>query len=163
MKVRTILAITALLAISGAVADERDSKSSVAWDSLSEQQQQVLSPFVVDWGGMRAERQQWLARGADRCLGMSPDERDGAHMRFAHWQQLPDGRRDRIRTQYQRYRDLTPDERRHVRDNFRRFQQLPADRRQELRRRFREMTPEQRQRARERMRQHQADRPKRDN
>ena len=83
MKVRTILAIMALLAMSGAFADERDSTNSVAWDSLSEQQQQVLSPFVVDWGGMRADRQQRLARGADRWLGMSPEARDGAHPRPA--------------------------------------------------------------------------------
>ena len=64
MKIRFILAIVALLAVSIAVADDEGSGNSVAWDSLSEDQQEVLGRFEVDWSGLTVERQERLASGA---------------------------------------------------------------------------------------------------
>jgi hypothetical protein len=86
----------------------------------------------MDWEGLTVERQFRLAHGADRWLGMSSSERDGAQLRFARWQELPNERRNVIRERYQTYRDMPAAEQERIRRNFRRFHQMRPDRRQEL-------------------------------
>src|SRR5215472_2048176 len=45
--------------------------AGVAWSSLSSDQQRVLSQFGSQWNTLPPERQQALAHGSERWLGMS--------------------------------------------------------------------------------------------
>ena len=44
---------------------------AVAWDDLSESQQQVLSKYQSQWSGLSSEQQQRLATGAQRWSTMA--------------------------------------------------------------------------------------------
>jgi len=90
-------------------------------------------------------RQQALAHGSDRWLGMSAEQRNKARERFSHWQSLPPEERHALRGRWQRFQALPPNEQARVRENFHKFQQLPPARRQILREQWRSATPAQRQ------------------
>src|SRR5256885_16672719 len=90
-------------------------------------------------------RQQALAHGSDRWLGMSSEQRDKARERFSHWRELPPEERHAMRGRWQSFQALPPNEQARVRENFHKFQQLPPARRQTLREQWRSATPVQRQ------------------
>ncbi len=117
----------------------------VSWESLSPQQQKLLGTrFGSQWNTLPAERQQALARGSQRWLGMTPDQKTQARDRFAHWNSLPPEQRQALRQRWQQFQALPPQQRAFVRENFHRFQQLPPARRQMLMQRWHNATPEQR-------------------
>ena len=55
----------------------------VTWDSLSDEQQQVLNAFADGWDQLPADRQQRLATGAQRWSAMSASERDARRSDYA--------------------------------------------------------------------------------
>ena len=126
----------------------------VPWNSLSQDQQHLLSRLSGQWEQLPPQRQQSLASGSQRWLGMSVEQRTQARQRFNQWQQLPDQRRDQLRKRWEEFRSLPPARQQAARENFRKFQQLPQERRQQLRQRWQKASPAQRQdmidRARER-------------
>jgi Protein of unknown function (DUF3106) len=128
--------------------------AGVPWNSLSADQQHLLSRLSGQWEQLPPQRQQALAGGSQRWLGMSPDQRTQAKQRFNQWQQLPPERRQELRQRWQEFRSLPAERQQAARENFRRFQQLPQEQRQQLRQRWQRATPMQRQnmiqRARER-------------
>ena len=94
---------------------------------------------------MPPSRQQALAHGTERWLGMSAEQRDKARERFGHWQTLPPEQRHALRDRWQKFQALPPNEQANVRENFHKFQQLPPARRQMLREQWRAANPAQRQ------------------
>ena len=118
---------------------------AVPWNSLSADQQRLLSRVSGQWDQLPAQRQQSLASGSQRWLGMSPDQRTQARQRFNQWQQLPQQRRDLLRKRWEDFRALPSAQQQADRENFRKFQQLPQQRRQQLRQRWQSATPAQRQ------------------
>src|SRR5256885_3691022 len=50
-------------------------------------------------------RQQALAHGSDRWLGMSAEQRDKARERFSHWQGLPPEQRHALRGRWQKFQE----------------------------------------------------------
>ena len=62
MKAKVLIVIATLLAVSAATADD----NGIAWDSLTEEQQQVLGPYIESWDSLAPQRQQRLSTGADR-------------------------------------------------------------------------------------------------
>ena len=94
---------------------------------------------------MPPARQQALAHGSDRWLGMSAEQRDKARERFSHWQSLPPEQRHALRSRWQRFQELPPNEQARVRENFHKFQQLPPARRQILREQWHKASPAERQ------------------
>ncbi len=97
------------------------------------------------WDQLPAQRQQALAGGSQRWLGMSTDQRSAARQRFNQWQQLPQQRRQALRQRWEEFRALPPARQQAARENFRKFQQLPQQQRQQLRQRWQNATPAQRQ------------------
>ncbi len=136
--------------------------AAVPWNSLSQEQQRLLSRLSGQWDQLPAQRQQALANGSQRWLGMSQDQRTQARQRFGQWQQLPTQRREQLRQRWEEFRSQPPARQQAARENFRKFQQLPQQRRQQLRQRWQSATPAQRQNMVERARQNRAERgPKR--
>ncbi len=59
---------------------------ALPWSALSQDQQRVLSRLSGQWDQLPAQRQQALANGSQRWLGMSQDQRTQARQRFNQWQ-----------------------------------------------------------------------------
>ena len=119
--------------------------AAVPWNSLSPEQQRLLSRMSGQWDQLPAQRQQALASGSQRWLGMSPDQRNQARQRFNQFQQLPPQRREQLRQRWEEFRALPPARQQAARENFRKFQQLPQQRRQQLRKRWQSASPSERQ------------------
>ncbi|MDH5322996.1 MAG: DUF3106 domain-containing protein, partial [Gammaproteobacteria bacterium] len=66
MNSKHLLAILALLASAATMAD-----NGVDWESLNEEQQQVLRVFADSWAELDPERQRQLSVGAERWSQMS--------------------------------------------------------------------------------------------
>ena len=88
MKAKIVIAIAMLLFAGLANAQDE----GVAWESLSEQQQRVLSSFSDNWDSLDAARQTRLAKGADRWSDMTPQQRNAAQNRFKQWRGLEPNR-----------------------------------------------------------------------
>src|SRR5271168_1221448 len=85
-----LLTLLVLVAAVPAFAQESvEPASPRSWQSLSPQQQQLLHNFQGNWDSLPADKQQSLARGSDRWIHMSPEERSGAQDRFKQWRALP--------------------------------------------------------------------------
>src|SRR4030088_3860112 len=78
----------------------------VAGSSLSPEQHKLLSRFAGQWDSLPPSRQQALAHGSERWLGMSAEQRDKARDRFSHWQTLPPEQRHARRRPRERIQSL---------------------------------------------------------
>ena len=94
-----------------------------------------------------SERQQALAKGSQRWVSMTPEQRLGAQQRFSQWRAMPPEQRQQLRQRWQQFKSMPPEQQQRVRESFNRFRQMPPERRMQLRRQWRQMTPEQRHRA----------------
>lgn len=144
---------------SGHPAASEPAGGSVPWNSLSQDQQHLLSRLSAQWESLPAQRQQALASGSQRWLGMSSEQRTQARQRFGQWQQLPTERREQLRRRWEEFRALPPARQQAAREDFRRFQQLPQQQRQMLRQRWQDATPSQRQDMIDRARARRLERP----
>ena len=144
--------------VPGSGASPAPAGAVVPWNSLSQDQQHLLSRLSGQWDQLTPQRQQALASGSQRWLGMSPDQRTQARQRFGQWQQLPPQRRDQLRQRWEEFRSLPAARQQAARENFRKFQQLPQQRRQQLRQRWQSATPAQRQNMVQRARQRRPER-----
>ncbi|MEJ0005040.1 MAG: DUF3106 domain-containing protein [Steroidobacteraceae bacterium] len=119
--------------------------ATVPWNSLSADQQRLLSRVSGQWDQLTPQRQQALASGSQRWVGMSQDQRTEARQRFINGNSLPQQRREQLRQRWEDFRSQPPARQQAQRENFRKFQQLPQQRRQQLRQRWQSATPAQRQ------------------
>jgi hypothetical protein len=140
-----LLSVGVCLPVSAQVASAPPAGTAIPWNSLSQDQQRLLSRMSGQWDQLTPQRQQALASGSQRWLGMSQDQRTQARQRFNQWQQLPQQRRDQLRQRWEEFRAQPQDRQQADRENFRKFQQLPQQRRQQLRQRWKNATPSQRQ------------------
>ena len=122
-------AIVALLLTCSATWAQDD---TLNWNSLTDEQRQVLSPLEENWDTLSLERRQRLTEGAKRWSEMDAEDRSAARERFQNWRSLTEDQRSTIRDRYEQFQRLNPREKARIRDNFRRFRDLPADRRQQL-------------------------------
>ncbi len=119
---------------------------SLPWSSLSIEQQRLLGRFEPNWDQLPAQRQQALARGSDRLLAMTPEQRERARERFARWRDMDDNQRRTVRNRWQQFETLTPDQQDAVRAGFKRFKSMSPQRRRMLRDAWRTATPDERRR-----------------
>ena len=69
----------------GGAAATANAPASIAWSSLTPEEQKVLDRFKDRWNTLAPEQQQKLLRGSRRWLSMTPEERDrvfGSKSRF---------------------------------------------------------------------------------
>jgi hypothetical protein len=104
-----------------------------------------LTRLSGQWDQLPPQRQQALASGSQRWLGMSQDQRAAARQRFNQFQQLPAQRRQMLRRRWEEFRALPPARQQAQRENYRKFQSLPQQQRQQLRQRWQNASPQQRQ------------------
>jgi hypothetical protein len=153
LSVGLCLPVRAQVAAAGASAPQAGART-VPWNSLSQDQQRLLSRLSGQWEQLPPQRQQSLASGSQRWLGMSQEQRSAARQRFNQFQKLPPQRRQMLRQRWEEFRALPPARQQADRENFRKFQSFPQQQRQQLRKRWQSASPQQRQnmvqRARER-------------
>jgi hypothetical protein len=147
--------VAAQVATPGASAPQGGA-AAVPWNSLSQDQQRLLSRLSGQWEQLPTQRQQALASGSQRWLGMSQDQRTAARQRFNQFQKLPPPRRQMLRQRWEEFRALPPARQQAARENFRKFQSLPQQQRQQLRQRWQSASPQQRQNMVERARERRA-------
>ena len=88
MKANRLLALLVVLLAFAGVAHAQ----GVAWDTLTEQQRQLLAPYAERWKDLDPARQEQIARGAERYLNMSGGDRSAARDRFDVWRNMKIGR-----------------------------------------------------------------------
>src|SRR6185503_9073713 len=71
----------ALLALAGTAAAQ-----GVAWQDLSDGQRRLLAPHEQRWADLDPQRQEQIARGAERYLEMNRGDRAQARDSFEIWQ-----------------------------------------------------------------------------
>ncbi|AMN45627.1 hypothetical protein ACG33_00605 [Steroidobacter denitrificans] len=123
--------------------------AGVSWESLSEEQRELLSKYQAHWDQLPMGRQRALARGAHRWLTLPPERREQAQRRFEHWQSLDSKQRRELRRRYQEFKVLPAQEQERIRRGFQNFQHLAPEQRRELRKRFHDLPPEERRRLKE--------------
>ncbi|MEM7469604.1 MAG: DUF3106 domain-containing protein, partial [Pseudomonadota bacterium] len=94
---RPIFVILSLVVCSVCVSAERDESDVIPFESLSEQQQQVLEPLRNRWQSLPPERQKRLLKGAERWQNMSDEERAKVRDRMQRWKQLSPEQRQSMR------------------------------------------------------------------
>ena len=114
------IAIALLLVSSAALAQDEQ----LNWNSLTDEQRQVLSSLEESWDTLSLERRERLAEGAVRWTEMGTEDRAAARQRFQTWRSLSEDQRARIRERYQQFQRLTPTEKARIRNNFERFRDL---------------------------------------
>ena len=155
----------ALVVLSGTAAGTARADQSVAppssmavetaplpWSALNSEQQRLLQRFEGNRDTLPAARQNALARGSDRWLSMTPEQRDNARSRFKQWRDLEPGQREAARRNWKQFQDLSPEQKQRVRAAYKRFQKLPVERRMELRRKWQQLSAEERRERLERLR-----------
>jgi hypothetical protein len=124
--------------------------SSVAWSSLSPDEQKLLNRYGDRWSSLPR-----LLRGTRRWMSMTPEQRERAKARHARWKELTPEQREQARKSWRRYQELSPDQQERVRDGYHRFKNLTPEQRRRLRERWQNASPEERQRMLERRRKRQ--------
>ena len=150
-----VLSVATMSLLCDAGATENDNAKGagpIPFESLNEQQQQVLAPMRERWGTLSTQRQQRLIKGADRWAGMNASEREKARDRMRRWQNLPPEERQRMQQRLQRFRSLPPERRQRLRQTLQKFKQLPAGEREALREKWRNASPVERRELRRMMR-----------
>lgn len=127
-------------------ADAGGAKQSIAWSSLSADQQRMLAPLQGEWNGMPPGRQHRLAEHALHWTTLPPERRQQIQERLTRWSHMTPAERRQVRENARAFHDLPPGQRAKIREAFRKFQSLPPEQRRALRERWRAMSPQQRMR-----------------
>ena len=149
-----VLFILMFLMFGNTGANERQDLNGtepVPFESLSERQQQLLTPMREQWEGLSGQRQRRLMKGADRWSGMDEAERQKAREKMQRWRNLPPEKKQRMLKRLQRFRSMPPERRQRLRRTFQRFKQLPEDERRALREKWRNSSPVERRELRREM------------
>ena len=81
MKASRLVAVSiALLVLAGTA-----SAQGVAWQDLSDAQRRLLAPHEQRWAELDPQRQEQIARGAERYLEMNRGDRSQARNCFEIW------------------------------------------------------------------------------
>ena len=100
--------ILCLLLLWPVLALSAEGDAPLAWDQLSQEEQQTLKPFQERWDSLPPERRERLQHGAKRLQTMTPAQREQARDRFARWQKMTPEQREMARKRYERFRQLPP-------------------------------------------------------
>ena len=133
-----VLAIAALLASAGALAQVSDANRNLSaaveplWVDLTEQQRQVLKPFESQWNTWPSEEKKVWVVLANRFPEFSPRAKGRAMVRIKEWAALSQSERETARQNYQlarergkaereaewrQYQQMTPEQQSVLRDN----------------------------------------------
>ena len=86
--------ILCLLLLWPALALAAEGDAPLAWDQLSQEEQQILKPFRERWDTLPPERREHLQQGVKRWQAMTPEQREQAKERFSRWQKLSPEQRE---------------------------------------------------------------------
>jgi len=111
---RTHLLIAALLCVMGLPAQAREpvyvqggwvvAANDDSWESMSPQEQKVLSQYRKAWPTYSPEKRAQLRKGAQRYLQLSPNERDQVQRERERFQRLDPQERQQLREKYKESR-----------------------------------------------------------
>ncbi|MDT8998562.1 DUF3106 domain-containing protein [Paucibacter sp. APW11] len=100
-----------------------------AWQQLSNEQRQVLSPLATDWDKLDGtQRGKWLELAA-RFHALPADEQQRVRERMSEWARLSPAERQQVRAGFQNTQQLKKQD---LQAKWEAYQSLPPERRQEL-------------------------------
>ena len=79
-------------------------ESTMPWESLSPQEQQVLKPFEPQWATFPEARKKRLLAGAERWMNATPEQRQIMKQRFGAWKDLPEEKKQLLRQKFQEFK-----------------------------------------------------------
>ncbi|MGD8525738.1 MAG: DUF3106 domain-containing protein [Thioalkalispiraceae bacterium] len=105
---------------------------SLAWEQLSETEQQVLQKYAAHWHSLQPRQQKSLRQVARAWQKMTAEQRASMQQRLSGWQQTPAQVKQKIRDNYRQFMQLTPEQQQRIRLRRQAFQQLPVQEQQKL-------------------------------
>jgi hypothetical protein len=129
---------------------------AIAFDDLSPEIQDSLSPFADRWQQIPPQRQQMLIRFSKDA---DPDMRKRLKRHANHWKGLPVEERKKVRKAIRKFENLPPHKRQQLRQRwnnmpaekrrridqaFTHYEQLSAEKQKQIREKVRSMSPEER-------------------
>lgn len=103
--------------------------SSVAWQTLSPAQRQILAPLASQWNGLPPESQVKWVQVADRYPSLPPESQQRVIRRMNLWAGMSDAERNQARLRYQQARQMSPEE---LQQRWQAYQALSEDERRDL-------------------------------
>ena len=70
-------------------------ESSLAWEQLTDSEQQVLKPYADSWTKMNAGQQLRLQKIARHWQKMNTEQRAAMQQRLARWKQMPENKKQK--------------------------------------------------------------------
>lgn len=116
--------------------------AGVAWENLSDAQRALLSGMQSQWPTLPPERQERLARGAERWQRMDAAGRDAAQSNLRQWRGMSPQAQAAVRERFERFRQLPPQRQQELRKRFQWYKTLPDGQRRELRQRWLSQHPQ---------------------
>lgn len=129
---------------------------TIAFESLSPEVQDTLSPFADNWDKINLRRQKTLVKISQEA---DPDMRKRIKRHANHWKGLPKEERKKVRKTMRKFENLPPHKREKLRQHwnnmpaekrriidrtFDHYEQLPAQKQNEIREKVRSMSPQER-------------------
>lgn len=134
---RCVLILTATLFGAGVVL------AAPAWKDLNSRQQAMIKPSLISQGGdfdrLPLQRREALVKGADRWLGMTPEQRTTATQQFQQWQLLSAQQKVSALERRERFRKLSPEQRKALLETHKQFLEMPLQQQTELHNEFNDL------------------------
>ncbi len=113
----------------------------IEWQNLTEDQQEMLSPFRDTWSLIPGFQQQRLLRSLQRWERLPSEHRDRTRRRGQEWSRFSREDRERIRKNFEEFEKLPREEREAIRESYKNFMELSVQRRRELFEEFQRQNP----------------------
>jgi len=116
--------------------------SPLAWEQLTDSEQQILKPYTDSWKKMSAGQQLRLQKVARHWQKMSAEQRAAMQQRLARWKQMPEEKKQKIREHYRQFEQFTPEQQQRMKQRVQMFRELPKQERQALRQQWQQKNPQ---------------------
>jgi len=118
--------------------------SPLAWEQLTNNEQQVLKSYSQSWEKMNAEQQRRLQKVARHWQKMNVKQRTEMQQRSARWKEMPEEKKQKIRKNFRQFEQFSLEQQQQIKQRVQSFLELPKQERLLLRQQWQKMNEEQR-------------------
>jgi len=116
--------------------------SSIRWQELSHEQQNILSPLSKEWDDLRPWQREKMLDIARDYPRMNQQEQARVKQRLDNWSRMTPYQRENARKKYQQFQSLPTEKQDALRQQWREYQRLSEPQREKLRNAPPQPTPE---------------------
>lgn len=142
IKMNLIIKIFASLLL-GLFLSVSHAQSPLAWEQLTTEEQQILTPYKNDWQQMNVADQYRLKKTAHTWKNMSAEQRAVMQQRAEQWHKMPEATKQKLRARYQQFETMSAEQKQAMIQRMNNFQSLPAQEREALRHRWQQQMQQQ--------------------